>query len=77
MTEDEVNAVAEKVTEKLRPIVEEYHEKTGSRYSTTNTLVRNLIRMVEEQNDRQAKMARALSAIVAPESPAGDADGNA
>lgn len=77
MTEDEVNAVADKVAAKLRPIVEEYHEKTGSRYSTTNTLVRNLIRMVEEQNARQAKMARAVLAIAAPESPAGDADGNA
>ena len=77
MTEDEVNAVADKVADKLRPIVEEYHEKTGSRQYHTNGMIRKLISLVEQQNDRQAKMARAVLAIAAPESPAGDADGNA
>ena len=74
MTEDELSALADKVMDRILPKMEDFHKRHGDRQYATNGMIRKLTTLVEEQNARQAKMARAVLAIAAPDDPASGTD---
>ena len=63
MTDEDVSRIVAKVTEEVRELLVKHDKRVAERQYRTNETLRSLRKMIEQQDERQAKGAAAVASI--------------